>query len=252
MKTYNVALKEGVDYDAFWNEIETNGSSSTYVPNRAVDIVNERSSSLRQCWYELSDDESEKLRNDSRVYCVEIPPEFRTDIEIRHTGTQTGLYYKGPNTRTNPDNNLGINWGVFRSSSRTNNTPNNSGTLTYEYSLDGAGVDIVIQDTGCETHHPEFNDANGNSRVQLINWYTENDFPPYPYGPQFPITFYSDHDGHGTHVTGIAAGKTYGRAKNAKIYIMTLAGLADPPTYGISESISFDLIFFFVKKKVNN
>jgi subtilisin family serine protease len=241
MKTYNVALKEGVDYNAFWNEIETNGSSSTYVPNRSVSIVNERSSSLRQCWYELSDVEAEKLRNDARVYCVEIPPEFRTDIEIKHTGTQTGLYYKGPNTGNNPDNNLGINWGLFRSSSRTNNTPDNSGTLTYEYSLDGAGVDVVIQDTGCETHHPEFNDANGNSRVQLINWYTENGFPPYPYGPQFPSSFYSDHDGHGTHVAGIAAGKTYGRAKNAKIYIMTLEGLAVDPTYGISVSISFDL-----------
>ena len=90
MTTYNVALKEGVDYDAFWTEIETNGSGSTYVPQRGVDIVNARPTSLRQCWYDLTDDEAEQLRNDARVYCVEIPPEFRTDIEIATSSSHTG------------------------------------------------------------------------------------------------------------------------------------------------------------------
>jgi hypothetical protein len=54
MTTYNVALNEGIDYDAFWLEIETDGSGSVYVPQRGVDVVNERPTSLRQCWYELS------------------------------------------------------------------------------------------------------------------------------------------------------------------------------------------------------
>ena len=48
MKTYNVALIEGIDYDSFWTEIETDGSGSTYVPARSVDIINERPTSLRQ------------------------------------------------------------------------------------------------------------------------------------------------------------------------------------------------------------
>jgi len=112
MTTYNVALKEGVDYNAFWIEIETDGSGSVYIPERGVDIINERPTSLRQCWYDLTDAEAEHLRNDSRVYCVEIPPEFRTDIEIALSSSQTGLYYKSPGT--NPANNLGINWGLFR------------------------------------------------------------------------------------------------------------------------------------------
>jgi hypothetical protein len=105
-KTYNVALNEGVDYDAFWNEIESDGSVSTYVPNRSIDIVNERPTSLRQCWYSLTDQEAEKLRHDPRVFCVEVPPEQRNDIEITPSGAQTGLYYKRPNTWTNPNNNL--------------------------------------------------------------------------------------------------------------------------------------------------
>jgi hypothetical protein len=163
MTTYNVALKEGVDYDAFWMEIETNGSGSTYVPERGVDIVNARPTSLRQCWYDLTDAEAAKLREDSRVYCVEIPPEFRTDIEIQNNAAQTGLYYKSPGT--NPGNNLGINWGLFRLNSTTMNTTGSSGTLTYNYPLDGTGVDVVIQDGGCQVDHPEFTDAAGNIKI---------------------------------------------------------------------------------------
>jgi hypothetical protein len=170
MTTYNVALKEGVDYDAFWTEIETDGSGSTYVPQRGVDIVNERPTSLRQCWYDLSDAEADKLRNDPRVYCVELPPEHRTDIQIHNNASQTGLYYKSPGT--NPANNLGINWGLFRLNSTTMNAPGASGTLTYNYPLDGTGVDFVIQDSGLQIDHPEFTDAAGVTRVQQIDWYT--------------------------------------------------------------------------------
>ena len=236
-KTYNVALKEGVDYNAFWIEIETNGSGSTYVPQRGVDIVNERSTSLRQCWYALTEIEAEKLRNDTRVYCVEIPPEHRDDIEIAPNAVQTGLYYKSPGT--NPANNLGINWGLFRLNSRTNNTPGASGTLNYNYSLDGTGVDFVLTDSGCQIDHPEFTDSNGVTRVQQIDWYTASGVSGTM--PNF-ATFYTDYDGHGTHCTGIAAGKIYGRAKNSRIYVLSVAGLTVSPTTGIPPTECFDVI----------
>ena len=235
MTTYNVALKEGVDYDAFWTEIETNGSGNTYVPQRGVDIVNARPTSLRQCWYDLTDSEAEQLRNDARVYCVEIPPEFRTDIEIAPSSSQTGLYYKTPGT--NPANNLGINWGLFRLNSTTMNTTGSSGTLTYDYPLDGTGVDFVVQDSGCQVDHPEFTDADGVSRVQQIDWFAASGI-----SGTMPANFYTDYDGHGTHCCGIAAGKTYGRAKNARIYVMTVSGLNVAPTNGISVTNVFDCI----------
>ena len=237
LKVYNVALNDGVDYDAFWNEIETDGSGSTYVPNRSVDIANSRPSSLRQCWYNLTDIEAEKLRNDARVYCVEIPPEHRSDIKIAPNASQTGLYYKGPNTGANPDNNQGINWGLFRLNSETNNTPNSSGILTYDYTLDGTGVDVVIMDSGCQVNHPDFTDSSNVTRVQQINWFTASGE-----SGSMPGTFYTDYDGHGTHCTGIAAGKLYGRAKNSRIYIMTLDGLAVAPTVGIDITDAFDCI----------
>ena len=235
MTTYNVALNEGIDYDAFWLEIETDGSGSVYVPQRGVDIVNERPTSLRQCWYELTDDEADKLRQDPRVYCVEIPPEQRTDIEIHNNAAQTGLYYKSPGT--NPADNLGINWGLFRLNSTTMNTPGSSGTLTYNYPLDGTGVDFVVQDSGLQVDHPEFTDAAGVTRVQQIDWYTASGI-----AGTMPANFYTDYDGHGTHCCGIAAGKTYGRAKNARIYCMTVSGLNVAPTNGISTTDVFDCI----------
>lgn len=237
LKIYNVALNDGVDYDAFWNEIETDGSGSTYVPNRSVDIANNRPNSLRQCWYRLTDEEATKLRNDPRVYCVEIPPENRNDIQLTPSTSQTGLYYKGPNTGTNPNNNQGINWGLFRINSETNNTPNNSGTLTYEYNLDGTGVDVVIMDGGCQVNHPDFTDSSNTTRVQQINWFTSSGI-----SGSMPGTFYTDYDGHGTHCTGISAGKLYGRAKNSRIYVMTLDELAVAPTVGIDITDAFDCI----------
>lgn len=236
MKTYNVALNTGIDYDAFWHEIETDGLGNTYVPNRSVSIVNERLTSLRQCWYELSDDEAERLRNDQRVYCVELPPEHRTDIEIKLNAVQTGRYWKTSGVGTD---NLGINWGLFRLNSRTNNTPGYTGILNYNYNLDGTGVDFVVSDTGCQIDHPEFTDSNGVTRVKQIDWYAASGVSGTM--PDFS-TFYTDYHGHGTHVAGIAAGKTYGRAKNSHIYVMPVSGLTSGVTTSLSTTDSFDTI----------
>jgi hypothetical protein len=245
-KEYVVALKEGVDYDSFWQEMESRGSTIFTIPSREVDIVNERVLNPRTCHYALTDEEAETLRNDPRVYCVEIPPDQRTDIEIAPFVSQTGLYYKGPNTGNNPDNNLGVNWGLFRLNSTTNNTVGNSGTLAFNYPLDGSGVDFVIQDSGLQVDHPEFQDANGVSRVEKIDWWAaagQTGNPPwFPDIGEFsmPVGFYTDTYGHGTHCAGTAVGKTYGRAKNSRIYVMKVAGLGG--TGGVDPTYAFDLI----------
>jgi subtilisin family serine protease len=237
MKQYNVALKEGIDYDGFWNDIESDtDGGKLYIPNRAVEFTNERPASLRQCWYLLTDGEAELLRNDDRVFCVEIPPEFRTDIVMMPTVTQTGDF-----TKTTSDSGAFLNWGLIRSSNSTNVYGTGTTTaLNYTYTLDGTGVDVVIQDSGLQIDHPEFTDASGNTRVQQIDWgsysggaFTQN------------ANHYRDLDGHGTHCAGIACGKTYGWAKNARVYSQKLEGLetaSGTDGTGISITYAFDAI----------
>jgi subtilisin family serine protease len=236
MKQYNVALKEGIDYDGFWNDMESETDGLLYIPNRRIEFTNERPASLRQCWYLLTDEEAELLRNDERVYCVEIPPEFRTDIVMMPTATQTGDF-----TKTTSDSGAFLNWGLIRSSNSTN--VYGTGTaigLNYTYTLDGTGVDVVTQDSGLQIDHPEFTDASGNTRVQQIDWgsysggaFTQN------------ANHYRDLDGHGTHCAGIACGKTYGWAKNARVYSQKLEGLetaSGTDGTGISITYAFDAI----------
>jgi len=236
MKQYNVILKKDVDYDSFWNDIESDtDGGKLYIPNRAVEFTNERPASLRQCWYLLTDDEAELLRQDDRVLGVEIPPEHRDDIVMLPRVTQTGDF-----TKTTSDSGAFLNWGLIRSSNPTNVYGTGTTTaLNYEYTLDGTGVDVVIQDSGLQVDHPEFQDGLGNTRVQQIDWgdYSGGGFVQN-------ANHYRDFDGHGTHVAGIACGKTYGWAKEARVYSQKLSGLegsGDSGT-GISITYAFDAI----------
>ena len=108
--------------------------------------------------------------------------------------------------------------------------------VNYNYVLDGTGVDVVIMDTGIQPDHPEFQDANGVSRVKQINWYTESGQS----GIQ-DSNHYRDTDGHGTHVAGTVAGKTYGWAKNANIYAIKVEEAVGDGT-GISYVDIFDVL----------
>ena len=235
MKQYNVALKADIDYDGFWNDMESETDGLLYIPNRRIEFTNERPASLRQCWYLLTDEEAELLRQDDRVYCVEIPPEHRDDIILAPSATQTGDF-----TKTTLSAGSFLNWGLIRASNPTNVYGTGTTTaLNYTYSLDGTGVDVVIQDSGLQVDHPEFTDASGNTRVYQIDWgsysggaFTQN------------ANHYRDYDGHGTHCAGIACGKTYGWAKNARVYSQKLNGLegAGDSGTGISITYAFDAI----------
>ena len=242
-REYIVSLKMGVDCDQFWNEMETNTNQHPFVPDHSVDIVNNRPGSLLSCHYALTDQEASTLRNDPRVYSVEIPPDQRTDIEIGFTAVQTGNFTK---TYTSTGNYK--NWGLRRCISYAD--PYGGGlaaTGDYSYFYDGTGVDVVIQDSGIQVDHPEFNDELGNNRVQQINWYTESGLP----GTQ-SVNHYRDFDGHGTHVAGIATGKTFGWGKNARIYSLKVRGLEGAgdldPSSGLGSGIAITDCFDVIKQ----
>lgn len=239
-REYIVSLNKGVDYAAFNQEmISTTGAGE--IPNRSVDVADARPGSERNTHYSLTDAEAEALRNDGRVYGVTLLPKLDPTVGIGTRAAQTGNF-----TKTTLDRGDFLNWGMRRVNEATNPYIDAEVTGDYNYTLDGTGVDVVIMDSGLQVDHPEFQDANGVSRVQQINWATAS-------GLSFTqnANHYRDYDGHGTHVAGTVAGKTYGWAKNARIYSVKLDGLegtGDSGT-GISVTNAFDCIKLWHRNK---
>ena len=204
-------------------------------------MVDKRSHNKRNTHYALTAEEAIQLRNDSRVEAVELKPSDRDDIEIKHHGQKSGTTDFGNFIDINYETD--IQWGLFSSHSTlpTNRvfTSTAKENKSYEYTLTGEGVDVVIQDSGITPAHPEFHDQNGVSRVQQINWYTASGIS----GSQDP-NFYADTYGHGTHVAGIVAGKYQGWAPNAHIYSVKVAGLEGYTGAGVGLPVedSFDVI----------
>ena len=64
-----------------------------------------------------------------------------------------------------------------------------SNAVNHMYNQGITGVDVVIQDSGIQAAHPEFQDAGGTTRVQLIDWFTDSGIS----GTQ-SASFYSDTD----------------------------------------------------------
>ena len=245
-KEYVIGLNRNVDTEQFWKDVETITNLDN-IPNRAVEVANARYGSERLTHYFLTEEEAEMIRQDERVYCVEIPPDQRDDISIELKAIQPSGSDNQFSKTPDSDGNDFVdatgsfkNWGLVRHKSLTNNYGTSfTNNESYTYTLDGEGVDVVIQDSGIQADHPEFTDADGNSRVQQIDWYTVSGIS----GTQ-PSGFYTDYDGHGTHCAGITAGKTFGFAKGARIYAQKLDGLqgGSDPNSGIPTADAFDTI----------
>ena len=120
-----------------------------------------------------------------------------------HTDASTTI---NPNTSTTVST-AHHNWGLAQMTQQ-----NTTLSTNFTYSQTGANVDCVIMDTGIVVGHPEFNDlsSNSSSRINQINW-----------GGTQGASFYTDSNGHGTHVAGTMAGRTQGWARDAQIYSFT-------------------------------
>ena len=192
-----VSVNRGVDLVAFNQEmIATTGAGS--IPSRTVSVADPRATNIRSTHYMLTDAEAETLRSDPRVFGVDLLPELDPNTGIGFDAIQAGDF-----TKTTLDRGNFLNWGMRRMNESTNPYSGVNVTGGYNYTLDGTGVDVVIVDSGIQADHPEFQDADGVSRVQEIDWFTASGV-----SGTMPPAHYTDYDGHGTHVAGTAAGKT--------------------------------------------
>ena len=85
----------------------------------------------------------------------------------------------------------------------SNATPDKPFDQAFTYTATGRGVTIAIVDSGVNDHE-DFKDENGNSRLTVKENFVEGQ------GPE-------DCNAHGTYIAGIAAGTTWGVAKEATI-----------------------------------
>lgn len=237
-REYIVTLNKGVDYEQFNQEMISSAGAGD-IPQRSVDVTYAKPASQRITHYALTDEEAEALRNDSRVTDVELPPKEQ-GLEIGLHAVQRGNFNKSAS-----ESGEYYDWGKIRHSIVENAYgTGNTTDAVWPYSLDGTGVDIVIQDSGLQADHPEFRDRDGNSRFVPVDW------------GQYGVSFFDqaahdrDFDGHGTHCGGTAAGLNFGWAKNARIHSVKVSGLEGAgDSGGISTNDCFDCIKLWHRAK---
>lgn len=247
MKEYIVVANNEPDIDSLHADLTTvtatnRAVNQQVIPGRPVQVANARLGNRRITHYYLTDSEAQSLAKDPRVVAVHTPPDPNTKALLVTQRSRAYNNINGNYNRNSTIDKYNINWGLRRTSlTATEARPGN----TYEYSADGSGVDVVIMDDGIQVDHPELMDATGVSRVQQINWYTLTGIPGTMPPDHYRCNNYGDGE-HGTHVATTAAGKTFGYAKGARIYLLRIFGNSRQV---IPEADQFDLIRVFHEKK---
>ena len=228
-----VTFEKGVDVEQTVNELLDAG----------YEMHDEKPGSRRNFDFVMTQEQAATLRNDPRIVDVRYGSKKENGINLTKAVIEDQQTYEKSGTIDSTQRN----WAFPACTNQSNLFgTNTSYNYQYSYTLDGEGVDLVIQDSGMDVNHPEWLAKDlVTSRYQSIDWPTEAGLTgTYTQ----PANHERDIDGHGTHVAGTAGGRLYGWAKGANLYSSKI--LDDPGnTYGVSAS--FNLIRGWHNNKTN-
>lgn len=186
MKRYELSVTS----PEYWSEIHDAlivDSNQDGIPDRQVTCSDSKEHSPTRGTYELTEEEAAEIAAHPHVKWIELSPidnpdsypepqfatkRFKKNVKFyRDVLTSANIPATNP-TSVELDRS---NYGVARPTVRQTGTffSDNSGTVAAQegdvsYNLTGRNVDVIIHDSGVLQYHPEFMDANGQSRVRDI------------------------------------------------------------------------------------
>jgi hypothetical protein len=252
MREYIVTVADPSVWDTLWNELTTNGLGDNFIPQREVEVLNDRPFNDFCAHFNLTDEEATELRNDPRIQHVELQADLKEGVGKGFLTLRPGLYDKSYTISAAMKN-----WALIRATSDANPFVGVAGlNATFDsHDLEGEGVDIIMMDSGVEAGHPELAlnaNGTGGSRVVDFDWHSLG-VTGCPTGASIG-GYLGDSDGHGTNCASIAAGNTCGWASKANIYsIRIFAGNSirtGAYLSAINSDIAFDLVRAFHLQKI--
>ena len=256
-RQYVVTLHKKEDLEQFYNEMKLSN----------FPLVLKRPTS-RNTHYMMTDEQAERLRQDPRVWAVELTPE-----ELGMTPQKSEMYinkepYLLDGTFTKNESSFTSNryqWGHLHcagTQSQRNKGVfglfgNSTQTDSVEIFHNGRHVDVVICDDPVSYDCEEWYSPSTNlNRFVQYQWFNElnsivnsidDDFQSEPTGNVTYYTAQSNPEYHGNHVCGTVAGQHYGWAREANIYGLQVLG-----TMPSGQSLPVLLIFDYLRAFHNN
>ena len=267
-RVYIVTLYKHDDLEQFYNEMS------------GFHLVMKRPMS-RNTHYKMTEEQAKKLRQDPRVWDVQLPPEElgmvmgRDVINYFEYNVNTTNFWKGDtqgSPTVSPDD---TNWGILHCAGTSAQRGKNQFGLineggTYEQVVesvtmfnDGQHVDVVICDDPVSYDCSEWTRfMTGQTGFVQYDWYSElntlvgtidddgQTLPTGSYTNYFPNA--SNTESHGTHVAGTVAGQFYGWARNANIYSLQVLSNTSNTGTPVPSLLIFDYLRAFHRNKAIN
>jgi len=174
-KYYQIVTKTAEDWPVVHELLIQDGTLEDNIPSRSVECENEILHSPTRSTYLMTDEEAKILKNDPRIECINLDPEYHEGVMIEVTPDifRYDRSVKNYRSVTNISDDTIISslisptsaefyrtgYQILRCAQRDNPWPADASTVltqNVEYNYDGTDVDIIIVDNGVFFGHPEF------------------------------------------------------------------------------------------------